>query len=342
MEIIHIKQLDFKEEILPLNIGKFLEKKYELASSKGFSSLRVGIDLQVSANGDPLSYIYELKRHLDLFLRKNKAFVLNIFPLKAFSTSEVLDLLEENHDMIIKRKGAWIAPFMLLNEKIGSSFPVNPAHNLQESKQALEKWTSENLKSPDDKFKIIFDNVDDVVAVCDLDCRILEINKKGCECLGYSCDELLQMPIWKLETPEYQAMFEEHRKLILDSGHALFEVDLLCKDGTVVSHEISTWVIEYEGNLAILSIGRDVSEKRAVFETLKKSEEKFRNIFDNSNDAIIVYDMKGRILEVNRVCCERTGYYTYEELLQMSLEDLKGPGVQVQEEIEKFKKNAGI
>ena len=335
LEIIHINQLKLKEEALSSNVGKLLEVKYEYAVSKGFSSLRAGIDLQIPANDNPLSFIHEYKRNLDFFVHENRVFVLSTCPLKAFSTSEVLDLLEENQYTIIKRKGNWTAPRMLSDERAGGSFPISPVHD----KQASEKWTYESLKSPEDIFKNIFDNMEEVVAVCDLDCRILKANKKACERLGYSRDEFLLMPVWKLETLEYQAMFEGHRKLVMEFGRASFEVNIICRDGAVVPYEIIAKVMDYEGELFILAIGRDISEKKAVFETLKKSEEKLRNIFDNSNDSIIIHDMEGRILEVNRICCERMGY-SYDEILRLSLEDIKGPAVQknVREEIEKFKK----
>ncbi|MPM79384.1 hypothetical protein SDC9_126417 [bioreactor metagenome] len=206
---------------------------------------------------------------MDLFLRKNRAFVLNIFPAKEFSISQVLDLLDENQDTIIKRKGHWTFSNM------------------------LPKMTYESLKGPEDRFKNIFDNIDDVVAVCDLSCRILEVNKKTCEVLGYSREELFLMPIWELKIPKFSELLEGHGKLVLDSEHAVFEVDIPCRDGTVIPYEISTRAIDYMGEPAILSIGRDISEKKSAFETLKKSEEKFRNILNNFPDQ----NIKNKVLK---------------------------------------------
>src|SRR3990170_6029731 len=53
--------------------------------------------------------------------------------------------------------------------------------------------------------------------------------------------------------------------------------------------------------------------KRAK-ETLRKSEEKFRNIFENANDCLIYLDRYGRILDVNRRAIEVFGR-TREELI---------------------------
>jgi PAS domain S-box-containing protein len=51
-------------------------------------------------------------------------------------------------------------------------------------------------------------------------------------------------------------------------------------------------------------------------QNLHDSELKFKELFDNANDAILVYDMSGVLLEVNKVACERLDY-TRNELLNL-------------------------
>ena len=65
-------------------------------------------------------------------------------------------------------------------------------------------------------------------------------------------------------------------------------------------------------------------EKRQTEASLVTSEEKFRTLFDNASDGIIIHDLDARILEVNQVTCERLGY-SREELLLMSLMDIESP-----------------
>jgi PAS domain S-box-containing protein len=57
---------------------------------------------------------------------------------------------------------------------------------------------------------------------------------------------------------------------------------------------------------------------------LRQSERKFRALFDRVSDPIFIYDPDGRILEVNRVACERFGY-SRRKLLQMNMRDLHTP-----------------
>ncbi len=65
----------------------------------------------------------------------------------------------------------------------------------------------------------------------------------------------------------------------------------------------------------------EIVRKKQAEEKLRENEEKFRDIFNSSNDAIFIHDMAGRFLEVNGVACSRLGY-TRDELLQMTVADI--------------------
>ena len=70
-------------------------------------------------------------------------------------------------------------------------------------------------------------------------------------------------------------------------------------------------------------------ELEGLNRALQRSEERYKNLFENANDAIILYDDSpsgepGRIREVNRVACRRLGY-SREELLGMKISDIRTP-----------------
>ncbi|VVB75916.1 Methanogenesis regulatory histidine kinase FilI [Candidatus Tiddalikarchaeum anstoanum] len=60
--------------------------------------------------------------------------------------------------------------------------------------------------------------------------------------------------------------------------------------------------------VGILGIIRDITERRKAEENLRNSEEEFRTIFDSSTDGIIVVDLNGKILKINKKILELTGY----------------------------------
>jgi len=65
----------------------------------------------------------------------------------------------------------------------------------------------------------------------------------------------------------------------------------------------------------------DITKRKETEEALKKSEEKFRTIFNSSADPIIILDHNGSIVEVNDVACRRLGY-SYNEMLRLKIGDI--------------------
>lgn len=64
------------------------------------------------------------------------------------------------------------------------------------------------------------------------------------------------------------------------------------------------------------------NDHRQVVEALRESEERFRRIFDHSNDAILLIDpMQDEILDANPVACRMLGY-SHQELLSLGISDI--------------------
>ncbi len=78
--------------------------------------------------------------------------------------------------------------------------------------------------------------------------------------------------------------------------------------------------------LRMSGICMDITKRRMAEEALRESEERFRNVFDWSNDAIMIHTPSttvsaGRFIEVNRMACQLLGY-SREELLKMGPPDI--------------------
>lgn len=75
--------------------------------------------------------------------------------------------------------------------------------------------------------------------------------------------------------------------------------------------------------------GIDISRRKQIARELKVSEANYRMLFDNASDAMILWkyvvDNTWRIIEVNRVACERYGY-TRDEMLALTGQQLNAPG----------------
>ena len=91
------------------------------------------------------------------------------------------------------------------------------------------------------------------------------------------------------------------------------EFELIRKDGERVSLEISTYPMEEDGVIEIIGIARDITDRNRTEEALKLSEERYRMVVENANEAIVVAQ-DGTLKFVNHNATEITGY-SREELV---------------------------
>ncbi len=78
------------------------------------------------------------------------------------------------------------------------------------------------------------------------------------------------------------------------------------------------------GILGAVAAWRDISGRKKVLEALRKSEERFRRVFEQSSSGIVLCDFEGRILDVNPGFCRLTGYAD-RELIGRDILDLTHP-----------------
>ncbi|MCK5487549.1 MAG: PAS domain S-box protein, partial [Desulfobacterales bacterium] len=72
-------------------------------------------------------------------------------------------------------------------------------------------------------------------------------------------------------------------------------------------------------------MGREIEERKRAEEALRKSEEKYRNLFEHANDSIFIIDPSTRqFLDINENAAKRLGY-TREELLQLTVDQIATP-----------------
>ena len=108
-----------------------------------------------------------------------------------------------------------------------------------------------------------------------------------------------------------------------ESDHFSLEYRILTKSGDIrwVSEHSS---IRYTHNdiTYLQGIILDITRKKEIESKLEISEKKFKMLFDNSSDPILILDMEGQILEVNQMTCDSIGY-SQKELIKMNIVDIK-------------------
>ncbi len=136
----------------------------------------------------------------------------------------------------------------------------------------------------------------------------------------YSRDEFLGMTIRDIRPPEdIPLMMEALRSLEERRGPTHFRHRK--RDGTIIDVEITSFEFMSAGRHARLVIAQDITERRRAEEELRKSEERYREIFENAHDLVYTHDLDGRITSMNLAGQRITGY-TREELIGMPIQNL--------------------
>ncbi|MFH2044559.1 MAG: PAS domain S-box protein [Pseudomonadota bacterium] len=176
-------------------------------------------------------------------------------------------------------------------------------------------------------YYLLFNNISDIAFVNEWPDKtyfpgnFIEVNDAACEQLGYTKDELLLMTPPDIDK-KFEATFNKSDipELLLKNKQAIWEGLVINKDGREMPVEIYSSLFYKDKKTFILSTIRDVGDRKQAEEALKKSEERYHDLFENANDAIYLTDADGNIKEVNNKALELQGY-SREELIGTSLYD---------------------
>jgi PAS domain S-box-containing protein len=189
-------------------------------------------------------------------------------------------------------------------------------------------------------FSRAFEEAMDGIQIIDLNGYILYSNKAAENIYGHSADDLAGKHINELNV---NVEFGETVILpsIYETGRWTGEIIVHHKDGHQFPIWLSLSMVKYENGdpAAIVGVIRDMTERKQAGDALRRSEEKFRTLFDSATDAIFILDLEGNFIDANRSAYERRGF-TKEEMLTMHISQLEPPafGAKTPERIELHKK----
>jgi PAS domain S-box-containing protein len=183
------------------------------------------------------------------------------------------------------------------------------------------KELEQALQESEEKWRSLVERAPALIVITDREGRILFINRT---ISGASTSEFTGKTIFDFVSPEERDVVRNAIEDAFSSGKpTTFEAHHVFPNGRAVWLESHVGLVRWEkGESAAAFVSIDVTGRKKAEAALAESEEKFRSIFDNATDGMLVADPDDkRFLMVNRTMSEMLGYST-EEVLELSVFDI--------------------
>ncbi len=184
---------------------------------------------------------------------------------------------------------------------------------------AIAKHREEQtLRANEDRYRLLTDHAADAFFVHDQSGSITEVNRRACEQLGYTREELLGMRVTDVEKDLDAQALQEVLQQVRPGQVKTIIGQHQRKNGTRFPVEVRIGAFEADGQVLFNILSRDITERKRAADAL----EMFRTLVDRVNDSIEVIDPEtGRFLDINEKACTDLGY-TREEMLSLSVMDI--------------------
>ncbi len=186
---------------------------------------------------------------------------------------------------------------------------------------------AEQAKSQSERmYRAVFESANDAVFIESVDGRILDVNRRGCELLGYRRDELVNLSVSDLVPADARAWLPTVADAILRERTFRAEAVNVHKSGRQIPVDISASTMELDGRTVVLAIVRDMTARKRAEAALAESENRYRALFDESLMGIYRTSPDGQILMANPALVRMLGYDSFAQLAERNLEaDGSGP-----------------
>ncbi len=188
----------------------------------------------------------------------------------------------------------------------------------------------ETLMESEALYSHLMENSIDAVYLLSETGKVLNINRVACAMIGYARQELLGLSIDDIDPNFPSRLFLDFWNDKPEGSTILLETVHAHRDGHRIPVEVNGIFFRLKGSKYLFGVARDLTERKQREAALHESEEKYRSLFNYSNDAIFVHaidadGLPGNNIEVNEQACSLL-QYSREELLRMSIRDFAPDG----------------
>jgi len=176
---------------------------------------------------------------------------------------------------------------------------------------SVRKKVEDALRDSEARYRGLFESSMDGIISTDFEGNILECNQAFADMHGYSKQELIGFNYQELIPAKWRNTIKTivSEQIIERRYSDEYELEHIKKDGTIFSVSGRGWLIkDTEGrSIGVWGIIRDITDRKRAQESLRESEENFRQLAEQSPNMIFINE-KGRVVYANKKCEEVMGY----------------------------------
>jgi len=262
--------------------------KLDQALAKGYDGIRATGNTAWLEKRDWKNFV-DYEEEVNNVISKYRMMAICTYPLDKCGASEVIDVVRNHQFALVRRMGKW--------ELIEGS-ELNRA--------------GEALRQSEEKYRSLVENIPDVTWTLDSEDNTTFLSHNVEKVLGFTPEEIYQADknFWHERTHPDDRQHVKEAYNLLFTRNKMFDIEyrIRRKDGRWIwVHDRAVATYKKDGVTYADGVFSDITERKKAQEALRESEEKFRNIFESANDAMIYLDRSGRILDVNRKAVEVFG-----------------------------------
>ena len=188
----------------------------------------------------------------------------------------------------------------------------------------LSKRAEAALRLSEHKHRVLIDTTGTGFAIVDEEGKVLDANLDYARLARFAEPrQVIGRRVAEWTADHDRARNAEAIAGCLTSGRVRhLEVDYVDAEGRVTPVEVNATVLQTAEGLRILSLCRDITDRRRVEESIRLQADEHATMLATTADGFWRFDADGKLLDVNDAYCRMSGY-SREELLGMSIPDLE-------------------
>jgi PAS domain S-box-containing protein len=196
---------------------------------------------------------------------------------------------------------------------------------------AEREWATEKLREGDKLLRTVIDSTKEAIISIGEDGLIILFNPAAEEMFGRNKHEMIGKPLDSLMPKEYRQKHGQYVKSYFATGKPnraigrILELPGLRSDGNVFPMEISLSAGSFENKQFVVAVARDITERKQMEESLRESEERFREVAENEHEWIWEVDAEGMYTYASPVVEKMLGYKPEEVVGKKHFYDLFHP-----------------